>query len=270
MDEGATNDPATVAGSSLCPNCGLRPRRAANGTRGYCRECHRAWERAHLDQKKSSRKQCPLCGAWLPHKGHGCPEKARRYYIQRARQKLNERWPSYGDVVTDEKFLARAGQNWPRIAGYPLPSEVFQGLDASLNHRLIRDQRDKDVTLCQAVSAIPADEQREFLELFLVDPVDAQHWATLPRWQRPIRKGNADDVAVWKFFTMQRLNMEQAATGTPWALASQGAQLPQMFGAVARLSLTGVQKLVAVMNGFGLVLQQGRDPGNVMKKPWDR
>lgn len=55
----------------------------------------------------------------------------------------------------------------------------------------------------------------------------------------------------------------------PWTMASQGAQLPQMFGAIARLSMAGVQKLVAVMNGFGLVLQHGRDPGNVSKKPWE-
>jgi hypothetical protein len=146
---------------------------------------------------------------------------------------------------------------------------VFPGLDPSLDHRLIREQRDKDVPLCQAVAAVPTNEQREFLELFLVDPVDAQHWAALPRWQRPIRKGDADDIAVWKFFTMQRLNMEQATTGRPWPMVSQCAQLPQMFGVIAHLSLGGVQKLVAVMNAFALVIQQGRDPGNVMKKPWE-
>jgi hypothetical protein len=147
---------------------------------------------------------------------------------------------------------------------------VFPGLDPALDQRLIRDGRDKDVALCQVLATIAADDQRQFLDLFLIDPADARHWVSLPRWQRPIRKGDADDIAVWKFFTMQRLNMEQAATGRPWPMVSQCAQLPQMFGVVAQLSMVGVQKLVAVMNAFALVIQQGRDPGNVIKKPWDR
>lgn len=192
--------------------------------------------------------------------------------MRRGRARINAQWPGYGDLLNDEAVLVRAGSGaWPHhVAGYPLPSRVFPGLDPGLDHRLIRDHRDKDVPLCQVLAAIAADDQREFLDLFLVDPADAHHWASLPRWKRPIRKGDADDVSVWKFFTMQRLNMEQAATGTPWSMVSQCAQLPQMFGVVAYLSLAGVQKLVAVMNAFALVIQQGRDPGNVMKKPWDR
>jgi len=248
----------------LCHTCGQQPRERHHA---YCIECRRAHQREAYKQEKSVRKRCDACGQSLPHKSsHGCPVTV----AQRGRERINIQWPGYGDLLTDQALLWRAGLDWPHVRGYPPPSRLFVGLHPSLDARLIREKRDKDVSLCQAVAAVAADDQRDFLELFLVDPADARHWAALPRWKRPIRKGDADDIAVWKFFTMQRLNMEQAATGTPWALASQGAQLPQMFGAVARLSLAGVQKLVAVMNGFGLVLQQGRDPGNVMKKPWDR
>jgi hypothetical protein len=183
---------------------------------------------------------------------------------------LSEQWPGYGELQTDEDFLARIGRNWRSPAVYPKPSTVFLGLEPSLDHRLIRENRDKDVGLCQAVAAVPPGEQREFLELYLVDPNDAKHWAALPRWKRPIRKGDPDDVLVWKFFTMHRLNMEQAAANVPpWSMASQGAQLPQLFGTLMRLSPHGVQKLGLVMNAFGDALQYGRELGNVVKKPWE-
>jgi hypothetical protein len=69
---------------------------------------------------------------------------------------------------------------------------------------------------------------------------------------------------------MHRLNMEQAAANVPpWSMASQGAQLPQLFGTLMRLSLPGVQKLGLVMNAFGDALQYGRELGNVSKKPWE-
>ena len=117
---------------------------------------------------------------------------------------------------------------------------------------------------------VPPDDQREFLELFIIDPADARHWAALPRWKRPIRKGDADDVAIWKFFIMQRLNMEQAAAeAPPIPMPSQGAQLPQMFGALTQLSPAGLQKLCTVMTAFGVMLQHCRNVGNVSKKPWE-
>ena len=165
--------------------------------------------------------------------------------------------------------LNKAGHHWP-VSGYPRPSRVFRGLDAALDQRLIREQRDKDVVLCRAVASVPAVDQREFLELYLHDTADAQHWASLPRWKRPIRKGDADDIEIWKFFTMQRLNMERAATDTPpWPMTSQGAQLPQMFGAIARLSPAGIHKLVTVMNAFGTHLQHGLALGDVVRRPWE-
>jgi hypothetical protein len=172
--------------------------------------------------------------------------------------------------LKEEALLLRAGRDWPHVAGYPHPSELFSGLDPSLDQRLIREKRDKDIALCQAVAAVPIGEQREFLELYLVNPIDAQHWASLPRWKRPIRKRDADDELVWKFFTMHRLNMEQAAADArPWSMASQGAQLPQLFGIMMRLSPQGIRKLGLVMNAFGDALQYGRDLGNVHKKPWE-
>lgn len=113
--------------------------------------------------------------------------------------------------------------------------------------------------------------QQEFLELYLVDPVDAKHWASLPRWKRHIRKGDPDDIQIWKFFTIQRLFMERAARETipAWAMSSQGAQLSQTFGTIRYLTPRGLQKLVDVMGTFGDMLQYGRELGDVTKKPWE-
>lgn len=248
---------------SLCSKCGIRPRRRAGA---YCRECDREWHRESSRRKKSCRR-CDGCGQPLPHKGRrGCPTTR----IANGRRKISERWPGYGELLTDETLLLRAERDGCKIAGFPLPSRLFAGVEAALDERLKREHRDKDVGLCQALAQIPASDQREFLELYLVDPLDAQRWASLPTWKRPIRKGDKDDQQIWAFFTMQRLNMEQAAReAPPWSMASQGAQLPQMFGALARLSPIGLQKLVAVMNTYGVLLQYGRDLGDVTKKPWE-
>lgn len=148
---------------------------------------------------------------------------------------------------------------------------MFPGLDPALDQRLIRDQRDKDVPLCQAVAAIPAINQQEFYELHLIDPADARHWASLPRWKRPIRKGDQDDQQIWKFFTIDRLAMERASRPQTqlWSMASQGANLGQKFGTIRYLTPAGLRKLVDVMSTYGDMLQHGRDLGDVTKKPWE-
>lgn len=190
--------------------------------------------------------------------------------IGRGRQKINERWPGYGDLLPED-CLNNAGHNWPHHPIYPHPSAIFVGLDPALDQRLVRDKRDKDIALCQTLAAVPVVNQQEFYELYLVDPADARHWLLLPRWKRPIRKGNTDDQQIWKFFTIQRLCMEQAANpeAAAWPMASQGAQLPQTFGVIRYLTPAGLQKLVDVMGSYGTMLQYGRDLGDVTKKPWD-
>jgi hypothetical protein len=138
-----------------------------------------------------------------------------------------------------------------------------------LDRRLIEAERDKDVTFCRTLAQVPRHEQRQYLELALVDPKDAAHWLSLPPYQRPIRKGDKNDDAIWRFFTMQRLNMEMHARGQAWDLRSQGAQLPQMFGMIDRLSMAGIKKLILVMNAYGHALTDGKPLGNVTKKPWE-
>lgn len=190
-------------------------------------------------------------------------------------KKLDEQWPGFLDVVSvalPEPELTTFLRNVRRNHSHyrlPLSSRLFPGLDPKLDDRLHREGHEKDLTLCRALAALPTSDQREFLELYLKDPADARRWAALPRWKRPLRKGDDDDQLIWAFFIMQRLNMEQAAReAPPWAMASQGAQLPQMFGAVNRLTLGGVKKLCLVMSTYGVMLQNANVIGDVVKKPW--
>lgn len=257
-----------TAPSKACLKCGaIRWIWNQSGKYGSwrCRSCLTSKSRT---AQSGSAKRCEQCGGKLPHRPGKCPETSRRNFITRGRIKLNERWPGYGDALTDEHWLEKIGHGWPKST-YPPPSFVFAGLNPSLDTRLIRVERDKDVAFCRTLAQVPSQEQREYLEIALIDPADAARWVSLPLYQRPIRKGDQDDIAIWKFFTMQRLNMNLAATGRPWDLASQGAQLPQMFGVLARLTLSGLHKLVLVMNGYGYALQAGRPLGNVVKKPWE-
>ncbi|MBA2305199.1 MAG: hypothetical protein H0W08_21575 [Acidobacteria bacterium] len=191
--------------------------------------------------------------------------------MERGRKHINERWPEYGALLTDDALLERAGRSWPHVAGFPLPSRLFAGLDPHLDDRLKRIERDKDVQLCREVARLPPHEQRAFLELYLVDPLDALHWASLPAWKRPIRKGDKDDIQIWKFFTIERLNMELVAREAPpsWSMASQGAQLKQIYGVLSYLTPVGLQRLCLVMSTFGAMLQNKQDVGEVVKKPWE-
>jgi hypothetical protein len=255
--------------SPLCPKCRSRSRHQTTTTlRTYCSECDAVEQRERRYRQKIVPRLCELCGEPLPHKKGRCPTVFRQTLIRRGRTKLNERWPGYGDALTDEHWLESIGHNWPRCA-YPVPSFVFAGLDPTLDARLIAADRDKDVIFCRTLASVPSADQRAYLELALVDPIDAAKWLSLPSYQRPIRKGDRDDDAIWRFFTMQRLNMNLAAEGRAWELKSQGAQLPQMFGMIDRLSMAGVKKLVLVMNAYGYALQAGKPLGNVTKKPWE-
>jgi hypothetical protein len=211
----------------------------------------------------------------LPHKtAKGrCPQRRDNYYVARGREKLNERWPGYGDAITDERILRRIGEHAARPAslkGLPPPSRVFPGLSSMLDARLRRDGYDKNVALCRAVAAQPVADQRGFLDLYLENPADAARWVALPDWKRLLRRGDDDDRRVWKFFTMQRLNMERAARdATAWSLASQGTQLLQMFGVLLHLTPAGARKLCDVMLAYAGKLSRELDPGDVTTPPWE-
>jgi hypothetical protein len=117
------------------------------------------------------------------------------------------------------------------------------------------------------LAALKIVEQRDFFELYLRDPADARHWASLPRWKRPIRKGDKTDQHIWKFFIMQRLNMEMHADGHAFALKDQGYQLQQMAGVLRYIADN--ERFAAVLTTYGEMLHAGEELGNTARKPWE-
>jgi len=143
---------------------------------------------------------------------------------------------------------------------------LFPGLVSSLDAPLRHAKLDQDVGLCTQLAALKPADQSEFLALYLVDPADAQLWARVPRWQRPIRKGDKTDRAIWKFFIMQRLNMESHAKGYRFDLKAQGYQLMQMGGVL--YGLADANRLAAVLSSYGAMLHAGEDLGDTKRPPW--
>jgi hypothetical protein len=187
--------------------------------------------------------------------------------MARGRQLLDRRWPGYSQYLTDEQ-LAAIGRVTRGQLPCLAPSGVFQGIDPAIDGILMRVGRDKDVTLGLTLARLPASEQREFLDLYLVDSADAQHWARLPRWKRPIRKGDKTDQAIWKFFIMQRLNMESHAAGHVFSLKAQGYQLMQMAGCVRYIADNA--RFSLFLSIFGDMLHRGEDLGDVQHAPWNK
>jgi hypothetical protein len=259
---------------SLCPKCGLRPRRYIGGKCKSCATEAQRERRRRLQKNRST--SCGKCGARRPvGQKRECAKCAFNRAASYGEQRMREQFLGLADAISTavaepERLRLFANFYKNKFCRLPSPSQLFAGLDPKLDDRLIREHRNKDVVLGQALSAMPTCDQREFFELYLVDPADARHWAKLPTWKRPIRSGDKDDIQIWKFFTMQRLNMEQAAReAPPWSMASQGAQLPQMFGSIAYLTPEGFKRLVIVMTSYGTALQYGRELGDVVKKPWE-
>jgi hypothetical protein len=161
---------------------------------------------------------------------------------------------------------AHTARRQGRRPKFPAASLVFPGLSSALDARLHEVHRDQDVGCCTQLAALKSTDQSEFLVLYLVDPADAQLWAKLPRWQRPIRKGDKTDQAIWKFFIMQRLNMEAHANGYPYPLKAQGYQLQQMGGVL--YGLKDANRLAAVLSSYGAMLHAGEDVGDTTRPPW--
>jgi hypothetical protein len=168
------------------------------------------------------------------------------------------------------RLLANVYKN--RYVVFPLPSALFPGLDPGLDPVLKRHGREKDVALCAGLAQIAIEDQDEYLRRALRDRAQADRWARTPRWQRPLLAGDPVDRVIWQFFVMQRLNMEQAAADAPpWSMASQGAQLCQMAGALEYIVRHGGgERLAAVLSTYGWMLRDGRDLGDVVHPPWSQ
>jgi len=190
------------------------------------------------------------------------------YLIQRGMEKLEE--PGYAEALKAaglDRVLALVGQMWPNAPAFPPPSQIFPGLSSTVDGVLIREGHDKNVTLCRVLAVLSPSEQWDYLHLYLKDPEDARHWASLPRWKRPIRKGDKIDQHIWSFFRQYFINIKSHANGHTVNLKAQGTQLKAMAGSL--YYVTDPPRLASVLSSFGDLLQRGEDPGDVTTKPWE-
>jgi hypothetical protein len=90
--------------------------------------------------------------------------------------------------------------------------------------------------------------------------------ATLPRWQQAIYRGDAQDVLIWRLFTLERIAMEHYAKGGAASLDVQGrtwvirAHLDQEISERARL--------FSVFQSYGAMLAHKENVGDPTRPPW--
>lgn len=252
---------------SVCPKCGGAFTRYKNGRGVEYRRCDgcRYAKRRLLSTTKTGTKRCADCGGRLPHKGkeQRCPATRHRYLIERGRQRIERQWPGYAAVLP-EHVLANAGHN-KRVA-YPPPSQLVPGVAPGMDAVLMRAQQDKNVALCRELAGLTPSEQSTFFTLYLADPADARHWARLPTWKRPIRKGDITDQYIWKFFVQQRLNMAALAEGRTIDWKAQGYQWTVM--AACFRYIKDPERFATVLGTFADLLHRGQELGDVQRPPW--
>jgi len=90
--------------------------------------------------------------------------------------------------------------------------------------------------------------------------------ATIPRWQDAIYRGDAQDVHIWRFFTMERLWMDKTARGEPWSLDSQAEALKLRAGILRQI--TDRDRLFSVLYGYAVAISRGHDVGDPTTPPW--
>jgi hypothetical protein len=205
---------------------------------------------------------------------HFCPEPVRQGKIARARRLLEAQAPGYSAGLSEDQLL-QIGQTVRGQPTIPLPSVRFPGLLAALDQRLRDHHLDTAVSMCEAIARLDKDDQRDYLELYLKDPDDAARWASLPSWKRMLRKGDAEDQLIWKFFVSFQLTLALLAKpegsidtrGPRQSLPSIGAELRVWAGLLQRLPDT--QKLSAFLSVYGTFLKRN-EPTDLTTTPWQR
>ena len=233
------------------------PPRRRPAQRARCKRCGgRKWYR-----EGTSRRVCVKCNDGYYKENTGL------HRIAAISPGLADRIRRLRELPLSRQLLQRAARHsrWERCF---FPSVYFPGIGPRLDGRLVLLGRNTDVDLCESLAAVQSDDQREFLDLYLQDPADAKHWAELPAWKRPIRRGDEQDRLIWRVFTVVRLNMEFAAKEGPrrWGIKSQGLQLRSLGGLLSSIKAT--DRLGRVLSLYGQTIWDGLDSGNPKTPPW--
>jgi len=177
---------------------------------------------------------------------------------------------------TRAEFLIRASATpAQRPLRYPLPSELFPTIQPGIDTWLIKHGHNKNLPLCEKIAGLPRMEQFDFCKLYLENPQDADYWASLPKWKRPIRRGDQIDRLIWKYFAVTRLQLENYLIGGQTSRKLQGMTLNQLAGILeslqrvsASVKVDGMTRLLTVMRGYAYVMESGDDLGDPAKAPF--
>jgi ribosomal protein L37AE/L43A len=260
---------------SVCGGSRQRRRLNRHGSEYWlCLDCDAARKKTSYHGERNairSRDVCRKCGGrqWTG-KARRCIRCHYRLAAERGLRILTEAYPAYAEAVAraladpDSRYFVNITVHG---LGKPLaPSRVFPGLNETLDARLIREGHARDVPLCNAVAAVKPEEQREFYERYLKDPAEAQRWASLPRWQRPIMAGDPQDRLIWIFFDLQRSLMEAAGSEKALPIVTIANTLSHLGGHLE--IITERRRLGAVLTIYAAMLSQGEDVGDPTRRPW--
>ena len=172
-------------------------------SRWQCLECLKARGKAKRMVVRSVKPGiCAKCGAQI--RASECLDCVTRRQAAYGRRKLEQAYSA--DYVARFDQLPAAERDrifrnvyrWP-TSRLPALTQLFPGLEPWVENTLKREKREKDMALCAAVAAIPAADQRGYLERALVDRAQADRWAARHSTSGRSWRGDEDDKRIWHF-----------------------------------------------------------------------
>lgn len=112
-----------------------------------------------------------------------------------------------------------------------------------------------------------SSELRRVSETKALDSAEDARRERLPKWKQPLWRGDEQDIAIWKVFTVERLRMEKLSRGDRWPIEQQGRDLMQRAGMLR--AVTDGNRLFDVLASFGSMLVSGEPLGDTSTKPWE-
>jgi hypothetical protein len=271
-DKDVVDNRSAAPPSHACSKCSETrwwwQRNGQGAGRWRCKTCFARQQREYRLQS-TGRRACRRCGQVGP-KNKECVACVQRRNAMLGLQKIE---PEYAEILRqrlDNETFTRLLSNLYKnhSVRFPLPSTLFPGLGPAMDVYLKREGRDQDVSLCSALAALPVEDQLEFLSRAVVDRVQADRWARLPRWQRPIMAADEHDKNIWRLFDILRLNLdglEMAAQGTVFV------QLSGVLNAIlAAPKIEDRRRLHAVLYEYGrMLLRDKQIIGDPDRPPWN-
>jgi len=156
---------------------------------------------------------------------------------------------------------------------------VYPTLETGVIRQLATAGRDTDVELLDALAALPAGEQRGYLDRALAGRMaEAAAWVAIPRWQRALLPRDKEAEEIWSAFRLLYLHLEGCdamarETGGKAMTVGARANFWRTFGGklAGEHGVRNPERWSSVFTVFGWMLEHepGR-LGDVATPPWSR